>query len=136
MAGQSTNPADETLNLQPRWDAQGLITAVAQLAGPDGRPGEIVMLAHMNAKALQLTIDTGVAHYWSRSRGAIWKKGETSGNMQSVREIRIDCDQDAVLLIVDVQGDGNSCHTGRKGCFYRRVEKSPDGAAILNFLKS
>ena len=79
------------------------------------------MVAHMNAEALALTIETGIAHYWSRSRGSLWKKGETSGNFQHVVEIRTDCDQDAIWLRVNVSGDDATCHTGRRSCFYRRI---------------
>ncbi len=101
--------------LTPRFDANGLIAAVAT----DARSGEILMLAWMNAEALRLTLETGEAHYWSRSRGALWKKGETSGQVQKVRELRVDCDQDAVWIKVDPQGDGGACHTGARSCFYR-----------------
>ena len=102
--------------LDPRWDAQGLVTAVAT----DAATGELLMLAHMNADALARTLATGEAHFWSRSRGRLWKKGETSGHVLTVREVRIDCDQDAVWLIVDPAGP--ACHTGERSCFYRRVE--------------
>ena len=99
-------------------DANGLVAAVATHAGT----GEILMLAWMNAEALQLTLETGVVHYFSRARNALWKKGETSGQVQKIVEIRVDCDQDAVLLKVDVQGDGGACHVGFRSCFYRVVE--------------
>ena len=82
------------------------------------------MVAHMNAEALARTIETGEAWYWSRSRGELWHKGATSGQIQTVREIRIDCDQDALLLKVQVAGDGGCCHTGRRSCFYRKVESA------------
>jgi phosphoribosyl-AMP cyclohydrolase len=101
--------------LTPRFDAHGLVACVATHAGT----GEILMLAWMNAQALKLTLDTGVAHYFSRSRNALWKKGETSGQLQFVRELRVDCDQDAVWIKVDPQGDGGACHTGARSCFYR-----------------
>jgi len=101
--------------LTPRFDANGLIAAVATHA----QTGEILMLAWMNAEALRLTLDTGEAHYFSRSRNALWKKGETSGQVQKVRELRVDCDQDAVWIKVDPQGDGGACHTGARSCFYR-----------------
>ena len=104
--------------LTPRFDANGLIAAVAQHADS----GEILMLAWMNAEALKLTLDTGEAHYFSRSRNALWKKGETSGQVQTVVEARVDCDQDAVLLKVRPQGDGGACHVGFRSCFYRVVE--------------
>ena len=104
--------------LAPRFDRDGLIAAIAT----DARTGEVLMLAWMNAQALELTLETGIAHYYSRSRQALWKKGETSGQIQAVRELRVDCDQDAVLLKVDVGGDGGACHTGRRSCFYRVAE--------------
>ena len=103
--------------LTPRFDANGLIAAVATHA----RTGEVLMLAWMNAEALKLTLDTGEAHYFSRSRQALWKKGETSGQVQKIAEVRVDCDQDAVLLKVRPQGDGGACHTGARSCFYRIV---------------
>ena len=102
----------------PRFGADGLITAVVTDAGD----GALLMVAHMNAEALALTLETGIAHYWSRSRSELWKKGETSGNFQRVEELRTDCDQDAVWLKVSVAGDGATCHTGRRSCFYRIVE--------------
>lgn len=113
--------------LSPRFDANGLVTAITV----DAADGAVLMLAHMNEEALALTIDTGIAHYWSRSRNSLWKKGETSGNLQHVEEIRLDCDQDAVLLKVRVAGHDATCHTGRRSCFYRRVEKSVAGEARL-----
>ena len=107
--------------LAPRFDAQGLVAAVAQHADS----GEVLMLAWMNADALALTLETGEAHYWSRSRAALWRKGATSGQVQRVVEVRVDCDQDAVLLRVRPQGDGGACHTGARSCFYRLV--TPEG---------
>ncbi|WP_077961465.1 phosphoribosyl-AMP cyclohydrolase [Ensifer adhaerens] len=101
----------------PRFDEKGLITAVVT----DARDGELLMVAHMNAEALALTIETGVAHYYSRSRKSLWKKGESSGNLQTVKEIRTDCDQDAIWLKVSVAGHDATCHTGRRSCFYRTV---------------
>ncbi|WP_312944861.1 phosphoribosyl-AMP cyclohydrolase [Agrobacterium sp.] len=101
----------------PKFDAHGLVTAVVT----DATDGELLMVAHMNAQAVALTLETGVAHYFSRSRGKIWKKGETSGNLQTVREIRTDCDQDAIWLKVSVAGHDATCHTGRRSCFYRTV---------------
>ena len=99
----------------PRFDAHGLITAIAQEAGS----GRVLMVAFMNAEALRLTIETGVAHYYSRSRKALWKKGESSGEVQKLVELRTDCDQDVILMSVDQTGRGAACHTGRKSCFYR-----------------
>lgn len=104
---------DETLELRPNFGADGLIAAIAQ----DAATGEVLMLAWMNAEALQLTLTTGRAVYWSRSRNSLWRKGDTSGHEQHVEEIRIDCDQDAVLL--RVRQDGAACHTGHRSCFYR-----------------
>jgi phosphoribosyl-AMP cyclohydrolase len=110
----------------PNFDANGLVTVITVEAGTD----KVLMLAHMNAEALSLTLETGIVHYWSRSRSKIWKKGETSGEVQNLIEIRTDCDQDALLVIAEQTGRGAACHTGRKTCFYRRVEVK-DGAAAL-----
>jgi phosphoribosyl-AMP cyclohydrolase len=104
--------------LAPRFDANGLIAAVATHADT----GEVLMFAWMNAEALALTLSTGEAHYFSRSRGALWHKGATSGQVQIVAEARIDCDQDCVWLKVRPQGDGGACHTGARSCFYRIIE--------------
>ena len=117
-----TAPTKEALEqgeiLTPRFDAAGLIAAVATHA----ETGEVLMLAWMNAEALTRTIETGEAHYFSRSRGELWHKGATSGQVQVVDELRIDCDQDAVWLKVRPQGDGGACHTGARSCFYRVVD--------------
>ena len=110
----------------PKFDGNGLVTVVVT----DHKDGELLMVAHMNAEALSLTLETGIAHYYSRSRKSIWKKGETSGNLQSVRELRTDCDQDAIWLKVDVAGHAATCHTGRRSCFYRAVTLE-GGAAML-----
>ena len=112
---------DESRELRPAFNADGLIAAIAQ----DASTGEILMLAWMNAEALEKTISTRIGTYWSRSRQSLWVKGETSGNVQKVRDILVDCDQDAVILIVDQTG--GACHTGRKSCFYRTVSESGDG---------
>ncbi|VVT22196.1 phosphoribosyl-AMP cyclohydrolase [Rhizobium sp. EC-SD404] len=114
---------EEGSALTPRFSADGLVTAVVT----DSRDGVLLMVAHMNAETLALTLETGIAHYYSRSRRAIWKKGESSGNLQRVTEIRVDCDQDAIWLMVDVDGHGATCHTGRRSCFYRKVETDADG---------
>jgi phosphoribosyl-AMP cyclohydrolase len=100
-----------------RWTDDGLVPAIAQ----DADSGDILMMAWMNAESLQLTATEGQAVYWSRSRGKLWRKGETSGHQQIVREIRLDCDEDVILLKVEQKG-GMACHTGRKSCFYRRLE--------------
>ncbi len=105
----------------PRFDAQGLITAIAQEAGS----GRVLMVAHMNADALRLTIESGEVHYYSRSRQALWKKGESSGEVQKLVALSTDCDQDVLLLTVEQTGHGAACHTGRKSCFYRVLK---DGA--------
>ena len=107
---------DETEAIRPKFNQDGLIAAVAQ----DAETGEVLMLAWMNAQALKATIETGRATYWSRSRSALWVKGETSGHTQAVVELRLDCDQDAVLLKVNQAG--GACHTGRRSCFYRRID--------------
>lgn len=120
--------------LAPRFGADGLVTAVVV----DAVGRDVVMLAHMNAEALRLTIETGIATYWSRSRRALWVKGETSGNRQRVRSLRVDCDQDAVLLEVEVEGHGASCHRGFHSCFYRSVPiGGPVGPALaLDFVET
>jgi phosphoribosyl-AMP cyclohydrolase len=102
------------------WNGDGLAPAIAQEQGS----GEVLTLAWMNRDALARTAQTGLAHYWSRSRGRLWKKGEQSGHIQHVREIRLDCDNDAILLVVEQSG-GIACHTGRRRCFFQRLE---DGA--------
>jgi phosphoribosyl-AMP cyclohydrolase len=108
--------------LSPKFDADGLITAVAV----DADKGDVLMLAHMNAEALARTIETGQGWFWSRSRQKMWRKGEESGNTLTVVDLRIDCDQDAVLLKVRVGGSGVTCHTGYRSCFYRSI---PTGSA-------
>jgi phosphoribosyl-AMP cyclohydrolase len=110
-------PADADWLSQVRFDAQGLVPAIAQ----DATSGKVLTLAWMNREALQRTRETGEVHYWSRSRGKLWHKGEQSGHVQRVREIRLDCDGDAVLLRVDMVG-GIACHTGREHCFHRRLD--------------
>lgn len=108
---------EESRDFTPRFDAAGLMPALAV----DASSGAVLMLAYMNEAALRQTIKTGIAHYWSRSRACLWRKGETSGNEQRVVEMRTDCDQDALLLKVETLGDGLACHTGRKSCFYRTI---------------
>lgn len=130
MAGEQRHDHGEletTDRFMPRFDSAGLIPAIATDAGT----GEVVMFAWMNAEALERTLATGTAHYWSRSRQQLWKKGETSGNVQSVREVRIDCDQDVLWLKVETAGDGANCHTGAHSCFYRRVEGSGDAIRLV-----
>ena len=120
---------EEGLSFQPKFDASGLLTCVAT----DAATGELLMVAHMNQEALQRTIDTGEAWYFSRSRKALWRKGETSGHVQRVLEMRTDCDQDAVWI--KVEQVGAACHTGRRSCFYRKVEKA-DGGPRLAFAEA
>lgn len=112
---------ETTTELTPTFDGNGLVTAVVT----DRQSGDVLMVAHMDREALDLTIETGVAHFWSRSRQSLWKKGETSGNIMRVVEMRIDCDQDAVWLIADPAGP--ACHTGETSCFYRSI----DGRRLL-----
>ncbi|MEM6774047.1 MAG: phosphoribosyl-AMP cyclohydrolase [Pseudomonadota bacterium] len=100
-----------------RWNSDGLVPVVAQ----DHESGTVLMMAWMNAEALKATVDEGIAVYWSRSRGQLWRKGETSGNTQLLHDIRLDCDGDTILLSVRQLG-GIACHTGRAHCFYRRLE--------------
>lgn len=116
----TTHDLEHGSALTPRFDANGLIAAVAV----DASDGEVLMLAWMNDEALRLTIETGEAVYWSRSRQELWRKGATSGHTQKVVELRIDCDQDAVVL--KVEQSGAACHTGERSCFYRLI-RSPQG---------
>ncbi|MFN6943107.1 MAG: phosphoribosyl-AMP cyclohydrolase, partial [Parvibaculum sp.] len=113
----STHETEEGTVFAPKFDGNGLITAVTT----DARTGELLMVAWMNAEALARTIETGEAWYWSRSRNELWHKGDTSGQIQTVVELRTDCDQDTVWLKVEVAGDGGCCHVGYRSCFYRRV---------------
>jgi phosphoribosyl-AMP cyclohydrolase len=119
---------EEGTALLPRFDASGLISAIVA----EENTGEVLMLAHMNEEALRRTIETREGWFWSRSRKALWKKGETSGNVLQVSAMRIDCDQDAVLLSVRVRGDGKTCHTGRRTCFYRSIPLG-EGKTTLRF---
>jgi phosphoribosyl-AMP cyclohydrolase len=113
----SKSEIEEGTVFAPKFDANGLVPVIAVSAVT----GEVLMLAYMNADALARTIETGEAHYWSRSRGRLWRKGETSGNCQRVIEMRTDCDQDTLLLRIEMTGVEACCHTGRKSCFYRAV---------------
>ncbi len=114
---------EESTVFAPRYDDKGLIPAIVT----DAKDGAVEMLAYMNAEALRLTLETGEAHYWSRSRGELWRKGATSGDTQKVVDLRLDCDQDTVLVSVAMAGRGVACHTGRHSCFYRRVKPSSQG---------
>jgi phosphoribosyl-AMP cyclohydrolase len=126
----STQEVEEGRALAPKFDADGLLTCVAS----DAATGELLMVAHMNAEALAKTIASGEAWYFSRSRRRLWRKGESSGHVQRVVEMRIDCDQDAVWIKVEQAGPG-ACHTGRRSCFYRAVPlgKTPDASLALEF---
>ena len=122
----SSDEVEEGAALAPKFDADGLVTCVAA----DARSGDVLMVAHMNAQALERTIATGEAWYFSRSRRVLWRKGESSGHLQRVVEMRIDCDQDAVWIRVEQIGPG-ACHTGRRSCFYRAVPlRQPAGSGL------
>ncbi len=118
----------------PRFDQNGLLPAIVT----EAKTGEVLMLAYMNEDALQRTMTTGEAHFWSRSRGKLWRKGETSGNVLRVVDMRTDCDQDCVLLRVEMSGDKAACHTGRKSCFYRRIERGGEqfSGTRLSFIEN
>jgi phosphoribosyl-AMP cyclohydrolase len=120
----ATSDPEEGQAFEPKFGADGLATCVTI----DASRGDVLMVAHMNDAALRQTLATGTVHYWSRSRGALWRKGDTSGQTQTLVEMRVDCDQDAFLAFVTVGGDGGACHTGRRSCFYRRVER--DGETV------
>lgn len=111
----SSAEVETGLAFQPKFDADGLIAAIVT----DAASGNVLMFAWMNAEALALTLETRLGHFWSRSRRKLWKKGEESGNLLRVSEVRTDCDQDALWLKVEVEGDGVACHTGEPSCFYR-----------------
>jgi phosphoribosyl-AMP cyclohydrolase len=129
----TTQAVEEGRALVPKFDADGLVTCVAT----DVASGDVLMVAHMNAEALARTIKTREAWYYSRSRRALWRKGETSGHVQRVVEMRIDCDQDAVWIKVEQAGVG-ACHTGRRSCFYRsiRLGEAPDASLMLEFVEA
>ena len=124
----STEAVEEGLAFAPKFDADGLVTCVAT----DAKTGDVLMVAHMNAEALRRTIESGEAWYFSRSRKSLWRKGESSGHVQRILEMRVDCDQDAVWIKVE-QGGPGACHTGRRSCFYRAVQIGKPGAATLEF---
>jgi phosphoribosyl-AMP cyclohydrolase len=123
----TTNEREEGLAFQPKFDASGLLTCVAT----DANTGDVLMVAHMNDEALRKTIASGDAWYFSRSRNALWRKGETSGQTQRVIEMRMDCDQDAVWIRIEQHGA--ACHTGRRSCFYRKID-SANGDTRLSFV--
>ena len=119
--------AEEGSTFAPRFDAAGLVTCVTV----EHATGAVLMVATMNREALALTLETGIVHYWSRSRQTLWRKGDTSGQVQHLVEMRTDCDQDAVVVRVHVDGDGRACHTGRHSCFYRVVETGGATARLV-----
>lgn len=127
LAAGDRRALEEGAALTPRFDRDGLVTCVTV----DAETGDVLMVAHMNAAALSKSIETGEAWYWSRSRGELWHKGETSGQVQTITQMRVDCDQDAVLIKVRVASDGGCCHTGRRSCFYRVVQGAGPGDAVL-----
>lgn len=132
-APNAKTDSEEGTVFAPRFDADGLIPVVATSA----KTGEVLMFAYMNAEALARTIETGEAHYWSRSRGRLWRKGEESGKTQRVVEMRTDCDQDAIWLKIEGPGAEAACHTGRKTCFYRTVSTGgPSGGVTLSFVEA
>jgi phosphoribosyl-AMP cyclohydrolase len=127
-----TAALEESAEFAPRFGADGLIPVAVTSAAT----GELLMLAYMNAEALARTIETGEAHFWSRSRGQLWRKGEVSGNTQRVVEMRIDCDQDSLWLKVEMDGKDAACHTGRRSCYYRTVTAGAGGVPALRFIDS
>jgi phosphoribosyl-AMP cyclohydrolase len=130
FADRSNVNVESGKELAPKFDASGLLPAVTT----DWATGKLLMVAYMTAESLQRTIDTGEAVYWSRSRQELWHKGATSGHVQHVKEIRVDCDQDAVWLRVEQVGPG-ACHTGHRSCFYRKVSRVTDGSAVLEYVE-
>lgn len=126
---QSIEQVEEGSDLAPKFDADGLLPCVTT----DARTGEVLMLGWMTEEALRLTLETGEAHYFSRSRAVLWHKGATSGLVQKVVEARIDDDQDAIWLQVEVAGSGASCHVGYRSCFYRSVPTGSDAGHALRF---
>lgn len=127
MADQSltTEERERGTQFAPKFDAHGLLTAVVA----DAQSGDVLVVAHMNREALDATLATGKVHFWSRSRQALWMKGETSGNVLTVEEVLVDCDQDA--LVIRARPAGPTCHTGARSCFYRRIEVADSGVALV-----
>ena len=126
----SASDLESTSEFTPHFNDGGLIACIVA----DAASGEVLMLAHMNEEALERTVETGEAWFWSRSRRELWRKGESSGNVLAVSEMRVDCDQDALLIRVSVGGQGIACHTGRRSCFYRRVALEKKAGAPLTFI--
>lgn len=121
---------DETIELEPQFGPDGLIPCITISEAT----GDVAMFAYMNKEAFEKTIETGEIYYWSRSRNELWHKGATSGKTQIVKSIRIDCDQDCILITAEIKGDGAGCHTGRKSCFYREIVKNNNGEYSLQFI--
>jgi phosphoribosyl-AMP cyclohydrolase len=128
----TTEDIESGLTFQPKFDAEGLIPAIVT----DASSGEALMFAWMNAESLALTLEQGIAHFWSRSRGRLWRKGEESGNVLRITEVRTDCDQDAIWLKADVQGTGVACHTGARSCFYRVVPLGEEPTPNLRLVRT
>jgi len=118
---------EQTQRFLPKFNLEGLIPAIVT----DLKSGNVLMFAHMNEEALRKTVSSGFAHFWSRSRSKLWKKGEESGNLLKVNEVRTDCDQDVIWIVAEVEGDGVACHTGATSCFYRRVARGPNDGTVL-----
>jgi len=128
--GATSEPIEVTRSFEPKFGPDGLIPAIVT----DAHSGEVLMFAYMNEEALAETIASGLGHFWSRSRAKLWKKGDESGNLLKVVEVRTDCDQDVIWVRAEVLGDGVACHTGARSCFYRRVVQPRDGEpAALEF---
>lgn len=128
--GATSEPIEVTRSFEPKFGPDGLIPAIVT----DVHSGAVLMFAYMNEEALAETIASGLGHFWSRSRAKLWKKGDESGNLLKVVELRTDCDQDVIWVRAEVLGDGVACHTGARSCFYRRIVQPGDGgAAALEF---
>jgi phosphoribosyl-AMP cyclohydrolase len=128
MDESTAHEREEGRRFLPRFDDNGLIACITCAADS----GRVLMLAYMNEEALRLSLSTGIVHYWSRSRRQLWRKGDSSGQVQTIVEVRTDCDQDALLIKVKVGGDGKACHTGRSSCFYRRLAMGDEGALVID----
>lgn len=122
---------EESTELKPKFGEDGLLPCITVNAAT----GDVAMFAYMNAESFQKTLETGEVYYYSRSRAELWHKGATSGTVQTVRDIRIDCDQDCILITADIGGAGTGCHTGRSTCFYRKIIKDENGAFTLEFIE-
>jgi phosphoribosyl-AMP cyclohydrolase len=118
MSAANNNEQEFGSTISPKWNNDGLITAVTI----ETKSNLVLMVAHVNELALQKTVKTGFAHYWSRSRNALWKKGESSGQVQKIDDIYVDCDQDAILYKVTIDENAATCHNGFKSCFYRKLD--------------